>query len=233
LLQTNAGTRVAYDQARFALETAKKQLESLQEQVQAALTRLGGDASTPVEQLPQYLVAKAQADEARRQLDHTIVRAPFAGVVTAVDHLQPGTFLVSQTAALTNTGAIGLISSQDVWIDANVKETDLTYAKIGDPVDVQVDAYPGRVWHGHVSSIAPASGAEFSILPAQNASGNWVKVVQRLPVRIALEPTSDAPLLRAGMSVVADIDTGHVRTWSELWGGARADTDANHVDRKN
>ena len=222
LALSNAGTRTAYDQAHFGLEAAQQQMEALRRQSQSALIRLGGQAEAPVETHPQYLAAKAQADEAQRQLDHATVRAPFAGVATAVESLQPGMFLVSQTAALTNTGAIGLVSTQDLWVDANVKETDLTFARVGDPVDLTIDAYPGQGWRGRIASIAPASGSEFSILPAQNASGNWVKVVQRVPVRIALEPQAGAPALRAGMSVVADIDTGHRRTISELWSAASA-----------
>ncbi len=220
LALSNAGTRSAYDQAHFGLEAAQKQLEALRRQAQSALIRLGGEADAPVEKHPQYLAAKAQVDEAQRQLDHATVRAPFAGVVTGVESLQPGTFLVSQTAALTNTGAVGLVATQDLWVDANMKETDLTFAKPGDPVDLTIDAYPGHVWRGRVASIAPASGAEFSILPAQNASGNWVKVVQRVPVRIALDAHDGAPALRAGMSAVVDIDTGHKRVLSELWGVA-------------
>jgi membrane fusion protein (multidrug efflux system) len=222
LVQSNAGTRAAYDQAHYTLVAAQRQLDSLRQQAQAALTRLGGNANLDVETHPQYLQALAQVDEAQRQLEHTIVRAPFAGVVTAVDSLQPGTYLVSQTAALTNTGAVGLIGTKDFWVDANLKETDLTYAKAGDPAEVTIDAYPGRVWHGHVDSIAPASGSEFSVLPAQNASGNWVKVVQRVPVRVALDPDQAAPLLRAGMSAVADIDTGHQRHLSDLWSTSTA-----------
>lgn len=219
LVQSKAGTTAAYDQTRFALLAAEKQLESLKLQANAALTRLGGDPNLPVEKHPQFLAAKSQADEARRQLDHTIVRAPFAGIVTAVDSLQPGTFLVSQTAALTNTGAVGLVATNDIWIDANVKETDLTFTKVNDPVDITVDAYPGQTLHGHISSIAPASGAEFSLLPAQNSSGNWVKVVQRMPVHIALDQGNTLPALRAGMSAVVDIDTGHKRVLSDLWSG--------------
>lgn len=217
LVNVNAGTRAAYDQMRFTLEAAQRSLDSLKQQAQVALTRLGGKADLPIEQLPQYQQAKAQVDEAQRQLDHTTVRAPFSGTVTAVDTLQPGTFLVSQTAALTNTGAIGLVSDENVWVEANLKETDLTYAKPGDPVDVSIDAYPDRVWHGHVDSIFPASGSEFSILPAQNASGNWVKVVQRIPVRVKLDRDVSDPPLRAGMSAVVEVDTGHKRHWSDLW----------------
>jgi membrane fusion protein (multidrug efflux system) len=122
---------------------------------------------------------------------------------------------VAQTAALTNTGAVALVATDNLWVDANMKETDLTYVKPGDHVDVSVDTYPGHVWSGTVASIAPASGSEFSILPAQNSSGNWVKVVQRIPVRIHVDPKSQNLPLRAGMSVTVEIDTGHRRTLSE------------------
>lgn len=219
LVKENNTTRAAFDQTRAQLTATQKQLESLQEQREVALVKLGGDANRPVTQHPQYLAAKAALDEAQRQLDHTVVRAPFAGVVTAVDTLQPGTFLVSQTASLTTVGAVGLVSDEDVWIDANLKETDLTYTRKGDPVDFTVDAYPGVVWRGRVDSIYPATGGEFSILPPQNSSGNWVKVVQRVPVRISIERSPDDPVLRAGMSVNVDVDTGHERKLSDLWSG--------------
>jgi membrane fusion protein (multidrug efflux system) len=223
LLKSDFGTRANYDQTRFTLLSAQKTLQSLKQQAQVALARLGGDANLPLEKYPQWQQAKAQLDEAQRQLDHTVIRAPFAGIVTMVDAVQIGTYLVSQTAALTNTGAIGLISTDRIWIDANLKETDLTYVKVGDSVDVTVDAYPGRVWAGKVESISPASGSEFSILPAQNASGNWVKVVQRIPVRIVVEQKDGYPTLRSGMSVIVEIDTGHKRSISELWGAAPAE----------
>lgn len=222
LVRSDYTSRATFDQARFGLDAAQKTLASLQQQAQVALIRLGGNATTPVEQLPQYLQAKAQVDEDQRQLDHTIVRAPFAGIVTEVDSLQPGTFLVAQTAALTNTGAVGLVGTGDVWIDTNVKETDLTYVKVGDPVEVTVDAYSNHVWHGRVASIYPTSGAEFSILPAQNSSGNWVKVVQRLTLRVDLVRHPDDPQLRPGMSATVSIDTGHQRKVADLWAGSPA-----------
>ncbi len=209
-------SKASFDQARFTLQADKSTLESLKQQAQVQLARLMGNPDLPATQHPQYLQAKAQADEAQRELDHTIVRAPFDGRVTQVDTLQPGTYLVAQTAALTNTGAVGLVSSKDLWVEANMKETDLTYVKRGDHVDIAVDSYPGQVWSGTVDSIAPASGSEFSILPAQNSSGNWVKVVQRIPVRIKLDPAPGQPALRAGMSVTADIDTGHRNSLADL-----------------
>ena len=115
------------------------------------------------------------------------------------------------------TAAFGLVSDQNVWVEANPKETELTYVKRGDPVEITVDTYPGRAWKGEVEAIAPNSGSEFSVLPAQNTSGNWVKVVQRIPVRIKVEHHDGDPDLRAGMSVEADIDTGHSRSWRDLF----------------
>jgi membrane fusion protein, multidrug efflux system len=217
LVRTDSISKANYDHARFTLEADKGKLESLKQQAQVQLARLNGNADIPVAEHPQYLQAKAQVDEAQRQLDHVVVRAPFDGRVTQVDSLQPGTYLASQTAALTNTGAVGLVSTNKVWVDANMKETDLTYVKVGDHVAVSVDTYPGRTWPGTVESISPASGSQFSILPAQNSSGNWVKVVQRIPVRVRVEQKPGDPVLRAGMSVNVDIDTGHRRSLFELF----------------
>jgi membrane fusion protein (multidrug efflux system) len=217
LLKTNVASKANYDQARYTLAVDRNKLASLKQQAQVQLARLAGNPDLLVTDHPQYRQIKAQVDEAQRQLDHATVRAPFAGIVTQVDTLQPGTYLVSQTAALTNTGAVGLISTEHLWVEANLKETDLTYVKPGDPVDISVDAYSGRSWTGTVQSISPASGSEFSILPAQNASGNWVKVVQRIPVRIRVDRKPGDPVLRSGMSVIVEIDTGHRRTLADLF----------------
>ena len=216
LVRSDAVSEANYDQARFTLAADKNKLESLRQQAAVQLAKLAGNADVPVTQHPEYKQAEAVVDEAQRQLDHSVVHAPFNGVVTQVDTLQPGTYLVSQTAALTNSGAVGLVSTDNIWIDASMKETDLTYVRPGEHVDVSVDTYPGEVWSGTVQSISPASDSEFSILPAQNASGNWVKVVQRIPVRIGIDPKSVHLPLRAGMSVTANIDTGHRRTLSDL-----------------
>jgi membrane fusion protein, multidrug efflux system len=217
LLTDDTVPRALYDQARFTLQLDKSKLVSLQQQVQVELAKLGGNPDIPVTEHPLYRQAKAQVDEAQRQFDHASVRAPFSGVVTQVDALQPGTYLVSQTAAMTETGAVALVSTDRMWVTAQMKETDLTYVKPGDHVDVTVDTYPGRTWAGTVESISPASSSEFSVLPAQNTSGNWVKVVQRVPVRIAIERNPDAPVLRSGMSVYVNIDIGHRRSLSDLF----------------
>ena len=210
LVKGGGVTRAEYDDARFKLAADQAAVASLRVLAEVQLARLGGNPDIDVRLTPQYLQAKAQVDEARRQLAHTQVHAPFTGVATQVETMQPGMYLAAATAG------IGLVSSERFWIDASPKETDLTYVKAGDHVDFTVDTYPGRVWKGKVESIAPASGAEFSVLPAQNASGNWVKVVQRNPIRVAVEPRADDPPLRAGMSVVVDIDTGHIRHWRDL-----------------
>ena len=205
LVKGGGVTRAEYDDARFKLAADKAALDSLKEQAAVQLARLGGDPNVDVAATPQYLEAKARVDEEQRQLDHTVVRAPFDGIVTNVEATQPGMYLAASAAAFA------LVSDQHVWVEANPKETELTWVKPGDPVTISVDTYPGHVWHGTVDSIAPAAASEFSILPAQNSSGNWVKVVQRLPVRITVDRKPGDPELRAGMSVEADIDTGHER----------------------
>ncbi len=210
LVKSGGVTRVQYDNARYQRDTDKAMVDSLKSQAEVQLARLGGNPNVDVKRTPEYLKAQAAVDEAQRQLNHTVVRAPFDAITSEVNHLQPGQYLGASVAAF------GLISTQDIWIEANPKETELTYVKPGDKVRFTVDTYPGRVWHGTVENIAPNSASEFSILPAQNASGNWVKVVQRIPVRIHIDPMKDAPELRAGMSVEATILTGHVRRLADL-----------------
>lgn len=211
LVQGGGVTRSEYDDARFRLAADQQAVESLRLQAEVQLAKLGGNANVDVTTTPSYREAQARVDEAQRQLDHTTVYAPFDGIVTQVDTLQPGTYLPASTAAF------GLVSSDDVWAEGNPKETELTWVKPGDHVDVSVDTYPGRTWDGIVESISPASGSEFSVLPAQNSSGNWVKVVQRIPLRVRVERHPGDPALRAGMSVILDIDTGHRRHLSDLF----------------
>jgi len=210
LVGGGAATRAEYDDARFKLAGDRQMVDSLTVQAQVQLARLGGDPSIEVTRTPQYLQAQSAVDEAQRQLDHTVVHAPFPGIVTQVDSVQPGQYLAASNAAF------GLVSTDHVWVEGNPKETELTNVKPGDHVDVTVDTYPGHIWSGTVESISPASGSEFSILPAQNSSGNWVKVVQRIPLRVRVDRQEGEPELRAGMSVVADVDTGHVRHFADL-----------------
>lgn len=218
LMRLNSISEAQYDQARFTLATAQSTVASLKEQAQVQLAKLGGNIATPVERLPQYLQAEAQVDEAQRQLDHATVRAPFAGMVTEVDSLQPGTLVISALSSFTTTSAVGLVSTGNVWVEANMKETDITHVHRGQPVAVSVDTYPGRTWNGVVDSISPATGSDFSVLPAENASGNWVKVTQRVTVKIGLNLKPGDPPLRAGMSTYVSIDTDH-RRWFRLLNG--------------
>src|SRR4051812_26033513 len=211
LVKSGGVTRADYDNMRFQLAANQQAVTALKTVADVQLARLGGIADPDVRRMSDYLQAKARLDEAQRQLDHSVIYAPFSGVVTQVDTVQPGMYLAASTAAF------GIISTDDVWVEANPKETELTHVKPGDPVSVSVDTYPGRRWKAVVSSIAPNSGSEFSVLPAQNTSGNWVKVVQRIPVRIKVERMPGEPELRSGMSVVADIDTGHHRSWRDLF----------------
>lgn len=206
LLHSGTVSQAIYDQAQSTLDTDKSKLESLRQQAQVQLAQLDGNADIPAAQHPQYLQAQAQVEEAQRQLDHTAIVAPFAGRVTDVSAIAPGKYLAASTTAFY------LVDTDHAWIEANPKETELTYVRPGQSVTVTVDAYPDVTWHGTVESISPAAAQEFSLLPAQNTSGNWVKVVQRVPMRVRVDATEpNKPPLRAGMSAVVDVDTGHPR----------------------
>jgi len=215
LVQSDSVSKANYDQARFTLDADKNKIQSLQDQAQVQLARLGGNPDIPVEQHPEYLQAQAQVDEAQRQLDHSVVKAPFAGIVTNVPSIAPGKYLAASTTAFY------LVDTDHLWVEATPKETELTYVRPGQPVTVTVDTYPGAKWHGTVESISPAAAQQFSLLPAQNTSGNWVKVVQRIDMRVRIDPSgTNQPPLRAGMSVEVDVNTGHTRGLPHLFGGS-------------
>lgn len=220
LTARNVASVQAFDAARHTLEVAQQKRVSLQNQLAGITANLNGDPDIKVEDHPRYKDALAQRDEAARQLGHTKVKAPFDGIVTNVPSLQPGQYLAAATPAFS------VVATDHVWIESNPKETELTHVRPGQPVTVTVDTYPGVEWHGSVDSISPASGATFSLLPAQNTSGNWVKVVQRIPIRVRLDTPADMPRLRVGMSVVIDVDTGHPRGLPQvvrgLFGGSAA-----------
>jgi membrane fusion protein (multidrug efflux system) len=212
LLRSNTVPQSNYDQAKASLDVDKSKLESLRQQAAVQLAKLGGDQTIPVTERPQYSQAQAQVNEAQRQLDHTVVRAPFGGIVTNVPSTAPGKYLAASTTAFF------LVDTDHVWVEVNPKETEMTYVRPGQPVTVTVDAFPNLKWHGTVESISPAAAQQFAMLPAQNTSGNWVKVVQRIPIRVHID-TSDKnqPSLRAGMSVEVDVDTGHARGFPHLF----------------
>jgi membrane fusion protein (multidrug efflux system) len=212
LLHNNTVPQSNYDQAKATLDVDKSKLESLSQQAQVQLARLGGNPDIATDRHPQYSQAQAAVDEAQRQLDRSIVKAPFGGIVTNVPSTAPGKYLAASTTAFF------LVDTDHVWVDANPKETELTYVRPGQPVTVTVDTYPGLEWHGTVESISPAASQQFALLPAQNTSGNWVKVVQRIPMRVRVD-TNDKhrPPLRAGMSVEVNVNTGHARGFPHLF----------------
>jgi membrane fusion protein, multidrug efflux system len=218
LAKSNAIAPQSLDQARSTEASARATLASLRQNAANQLSKLLGDPRLPPERSPAFMQAQAAYDEALRQLAHATVRAPFDGEVTEVDSLQPGTLVISALSSFTTTSAIGLVSTTDLWIEADMKETDLTYVSVGNPVSVTVDTYPGRNWDCRVGAISRASASTFAALSSESSSSNWVKVVQRIPVRIVCRIGPNDPQLRAGMSAVVEIDTG-LRRWSRLLAG--------------
>jgi membrane fusion protein (multidrug efflux system) len=211
VLRSGGVTQATYDNEKYQLEGDQAKLEELTDQSGVQLAKLSGDANIPVDQTPEYQSALATLNNAKRELAHSVVTAPFSGYVTEVDQLEPGMFLPAGTAAF------GLVSDTDVWITSQPKESDLTWVRPGQSVTITIDTYPGETWNGMVESISPASGSEFSILPAQNSSGNWVKVVQRIPVRVKITSSPVGFPLRDGMSAEISIDTDHHRHISDLF----------------
>ncbi|HTA99618.1 MAG TPA: HlyD family secretion protein [Bradyrhizobium sp.] len=205
LIANNFTPKATFDAARNTLQGSQQKLASLNAQLAGIAANLNGDPDAPIEAHPRYKDAVAARDEAARQLAHTIVRAPFAGIVTNVPSLQPGQYLAAAASAFN------IVSTDHVWVQASPKETELTYVKPGQKVTVDVDTYPDERWAGTVDSISPASASSFSLLPAENTSGNWVKVVQRIPMRIRVNNAPGKPPLRVGMSVEVNVDTGHAR----------------------
>jgi membrane fusion protein (multidrug efflux system) len=196
------------DEARHASELAGQQVFAIEQELARIGEALGGGPSVPTDRHPSVLAATAELMQARLDLSRTEIRAPVDGTVSRPP--RPGQFVGAGTTALA------LVASAAPWIEANFSETELTWLRAGQPVTVRIDTYPDIVWRGTVESLSPATGAEFAILPAQNASGNWVKVAQRVPVRIRVEPPEGAPPLRAGLSAHVRVDTGHRRRLADL-----------------
>jgi membrane fusion protein (multidrug efflux system) len=205
LVASQAGSAADVDTSTGTLVTAQLQAQFTIQQRDATLSSLLGNPDLPLADFPEYAQAKAALDNAQRDLDHTVLRAPIAGTATQVDNIQLGRFVAAGSPILS------VIDDAAPWVDANPKETDITYLRIGQKATLDVDSFPDHTFKGTVIAVSPGTGAQFSILPAQNATGNWVKVVQRVPVRIAFDKAEDVRLLRSGMSVNVEIDTGHSR----------------------
>ncbi len=213
LVKSSAGSQLDLDNSATGLVTAQAQSQFVKQQRSTALNQLLGDPALPLEQFPAYMQAKAALDDAQRNLDLTTVRAPMPGIATQVDQIQLGRFVTAGTPVFS------VIDTSKPWVDANPKESDFTYVAVGQPVTVDVDAFPNHVFKGTVGSLSPGTGAQFAILPPQNATGNFVKVVQRVPVRIYFDSNDRyVQKLKAGMSAYTSIDTGHRRSLVGLLG---------------
>jgi membrane fusion protein, multidrug efflux system len=213
LVKSNAGSQLDMDNSGTALVTAQAQLQLVKMQNSTALNQLLGNPDLPLQDFPAYMQAKAVLDDAQRNLDLTTVRAPMAGIATQVEQIQLGRFVVAGTPVFS------VIDTAKPWVDANPKESDFTYVAVGQPVSIDVDAFPDHVFKGTVGSLSPGTGAQFAILPPQNATGNFVKVVQRVPVRIYFDDNDKyVRKLKAGMSAYTSIDTGHRRSLAALFG---------------
>lgn len=188
------------DDLKTRLTVTEQKSVALNAQIAQIEAGLGGRAGQPITQQAAYERVKAARDQAQLELSYTTIRAPAAGVVTEVN-IKPGDVVTA------GRPVFALVMSGDRWVNANFKETQLNHIHIGARADITVDTYPGRTWQGTVVSISPGTGSVFSVLPAQNATGNWVKVVQRIPVRILIDTGRNGPDLRAGMSAEVTIDT--------------------------
>lgn len=208
-------SRAAYDAAERNLTQARQAARTTAQKIQQVLAKLGGRADMPAEQHPMYMQARAQREQAALNLRRTRVYAPDDGIVGKVS-LEPGEYVEEGKAV------IPIIKASDIWVEANLKETQLAHVRPGQTARIVIDAYPDADWTARVLSISPSTGAELSVLPPQNASGNWVKVVQRVPVRLKLDREHDGLPLRAGMTVEVSIDTGRDRSLFRMMGTAFA-----------
>lgn len=208
-------SRARFDEAQRNLSNSRQRTAMLRQKSLRILAQLGGKVDLPLESHADYQHAKAARDDAELDLRRTKVHAPISGIVGPV-RIEAGEYITAGSPAMP------LIAASAPWVEANFKETQLTKIRVGQKVRISIDAYPKRKLGARVDSISPTTGAEMSILPPQNASGNWVKVVQRVPVRIALDDIQPPLKLRAGMTVSVSIDTGLDHSLNDLIGTALA-----------
>ena len=202
LSRKGLGVKKELDQARHNWENAQQELLVVKEKSRQALAELGGKTDVAVENHPLFIEAKSEEVEAKLLLDYTRITAPSSGYVSRMT-LEPGEWVEQGDPVFY------LVGDGKLWIEANLKETQLTRVQVGQAVSAVIDAFPDNPVQGTVTRISAATGSEFMVLPAQNATGNWIKVVQRVPVRIEFQPVSQLPELRAGMTVDVSIDTVH------------------------
>jgi membrane fusion protein, multidrug efflux system len=201
LLASGIASRSQFDQAAHALDAARQQVANVQQQIGVALANLGGDPNIAPERHPLVAQAQAALDRAQLNLSYTVISAPTDGVVAKVEQLQVGDMIAASTPVFA------LVSTRDVWIEANFKEVQLARMRAGQVATVEIDRYPGRRFSAVVTSVSPSTGSQFSLLPPENATGNWVKVVQRVPVRLQLTLVDSGFMLQAGLSADVTVDT--------------------------
>lgn len=212
LVATDFTSKSSFEQAETTFKVAQQRIAAGEQQVANTVVALNGDPDIEIDRHPTVREAQAALDRARLDLSYTEVAAPDDGVVTKVDELQVGDYLQAGAAAFA------LLSSRKVWIEANFRETGLTHMRRGQTATVVIDAYPDHPLKAHVASLSPGAGSDFSVLPPENATGNWVKVVQRLPVRLEFDRPDPAAPLFSGFSVTARVDTQYRPT---LWDAVR------------
>jgi membrane fusion protein, multidrug efflux system len=207
LVASDFTPREVYDRTETDFKVARQHVASIEQQIASTVVALDGDPDIEIDRHPTVRAAKAQLDRARLDLSYATVTAPDDGVVTRVDDLQVGSFV--------NAGApvFSLLSSRRIWIEANFRETGLTHMRPGQEATIDVDAYPDRAFRAHIVRMSPGTGSDFAVLPPENATGNWVKVVQRLPVRLELDEVDPNRPLFSGISVTARVDTGYRPNW--------------------
>ncbi|HMK87631.1 MAG TPA: HlyD family secretion protein [Steroidobacteraceae bacterium] len=201
LLRSGIASQAQYDQASNALDLARQQVANAEQQIAVALANLGGDPDIAPERHPLVEQAQAALDRAQLDLSYTLVKAPAEGIVTKVEQLQVGDYIAASAPVFA------LVSTHDVWIEANFKEVQLAHMQPGQTATVEIDRIPGRRFSARVTSVSPGTGSQFSMLPAENATGNWVKVVQRVPVRLQLTEVDPGLKWQAGLSANVTVDT--------------------------
>ncbi len=209
LAERNVAAAAKVDEARHEWDVALQTVTVKERELGEISARLGGNPDTPDESFARFIAARTKRDQDILNLNDTVIRAPADGIIGRVD-LRPGTIVDP------GRPVISLVETADLWLEANLKESQLTHVRVGQLASVRVDAYPDHTWQARVASFSPATGAEFAVLPSQNATGNWVKVVQRVPVRLRIDRDPADPPLRVGMSLLVSIDTGHERPIPEI-----------------
>lgn len=208
LLEEGIASRSQYDEAALAVVTAKREIEVSSQKAGSIKAALVGVRGSNIDEQPAVRSAEASLENARLQLKYTVVRAPQSGVVTRVNQLQVGSYVTASRPVFSLMG-------QNFWIEANFKEDQLAHMRLGQKATISIAAYPGKTWQARITSLSPGTGNSFALLPAENATGNWVKVVQRLPIELAFDDTTESLPLFAGLSAEVTVDTGHVRSFFE------------------